>query len=332
VEKNWFNKINELYQKLRAKDNRRLMVFLVCLAIATVFWFLNALNKEYTVDLTFPVKYTNLPKNKILASSPPDHFTLKVNSWGFTILRHKLSMAFAPLVFNVNEFTAGQMENSPNSNFRIGTRKLINRFSNQVSNELKIVEIQPDSVYFTFDRVVRKKVKVKPEITYELKKQYYLSDEITTTPDSVVISGAESILDTIQFVRTRAQHYKELDKSIQRNVQLESSKNYKVEPARVILKIPLEEFTEKQVTVPITVTDVPENVNVKLFPDKAKINFMVGLSHFSDITENDFNLTVPYSGIEAKKEILKIRLNAEPQHILSVTVTPEDVEYLIEMK
>lgn len=327
-----FNKIHELYQKLRAKDDRRLMVFLVCLVIATVFWFLNALNKKYTVDLTFPVKYTNLPKNKILANSPPDQFTLKVDSWGFTILRHKLSMAFSPLVFNVNEFTSGQMENSPNSKFRIGTRQFINRLSNQVSNELKIIEIQPDSLYFNFDRLVRKKVKVKPNITYDLKKQYYVSGEITTEPDSVEISGAESILDTTFFVLTKAQHYKNLDKDIQRNVLLETSKSYKVDPTRVILKIPLEEFTEKQVLVPITVTNVPDNVNVKLFPDKARVSFMIGLSHFSDVTDKDFRLTVPYAEIEAKNEILKISLNAEPPNILSVTVNPEDVEYLIEMK
>ena len=87
-----------------------------------------------------------------------------------------------------------------------------------------------------------------------------------------------------------------------------------------------------EVITPITVTDVPENVNVKLFPDKAKVSFMVGLSHFSDVTEKDFKLTVPYSAIENKKEILKISLNAEPPNILSVAVNPEDVEYLIEMK
>lgn len=224
------------------------------------------------------------------------------------------------------------MENSPNSSFRIGTRQFINRLSSQVSNELKITEIQPDSLYFKFDRLIHKKVKVKPNITYELKKQYYISSEITTEPDSVEISGAESILDTIQFVATKAQHYKDLDKDIQRNVQLESSKNYSVSPSRVILKIPLEEFTEKQVVVPILVTDVPENVNVKLFPDKAKVSFLVGLSHFSDITANDFNLSVPYADIANKKEILKVKLNTEPPNILSVTVNPEDVEYLIEMK
>ena len=332
MEKSWLNKIHALYKTLRMKDDRRLMVFLVCLAIATVFWFLNALNKEYTVDLSFPVKYTNLPNNKILANSPPDHFTLKVNSYGFTILRHKLSMAFSPLVFNVNDFTGHRMESSENSKFRIGTRQFINRISGQVSNELQIIEIQPDSLYFEFDKIVRRKVKVKPNITYSLKQQYYVSGEISTDPDSVTVAGAESTLDTLQYVLTKKQHYKDLEKNIQRNVLLESYDNMTVDPKRVILKIPLEEYTEKNLSVPVHVTGVPDGVTIKLFPEKVKVSFLVGLSHFSEITDANFELTVPYSDIEEKKEILKVNLDLQPLNVLNVSVSPDQVEYLIEEK
>lgn len=308
------------------------MVFLVCLAIATVFWFLNALNKQYTVDLSFPVKYTNLPKNKILANSPPDHFTLKVNSGGFTILRHKLSMAFSPLIFNVNEFTNQRIEQSQGANFRYATRQYIRRFSTQVSNELQILEIQPDSVYFDFDRVVERKVKVQPDVTYSLKKQYFLNGEITTDPDSVTVSGPESVLDTLQYIATKKQHYKELDKSTQRNVLLTDYENLKISPKRIILKIPLEEYTQKQVLVPIVVKDVPENVSVKLFPDKAKINFMVSLSRFAEVTAKDFVLSVSYNDIVNKPDMLKVEIDQKPRYVISVSFSPDQIEYLIENK
>ena len=314
------------------KDDRKIVVFLICLAIATVFWFLNALNKEYTVDLSFPVRYTNLPKNKVLANKPPEEFILKVNSYGFTILRHKLSMAFSPLVFNVNEFTSGKMESSSNAKFKIATRQFIKRLSGQVSNELEITEIQPDTLYFEFDRIVKRKIKVKENITYDLKKQYFLNGEVTTEPDSVWVSGPESVMDTIQYVSTKYQHYKDLDKDIQRNVLLETYDNLELYPKRVVLKIPLEEFTEQQLLIPIKIMGAPDDISVKLFPDKAKVSFLVGLSHFSEITATDFHLSVPYSAIEEKKEMLDITLDSQPQYILSVSVTPEQVEYLIEKK
>ncbi len=241
-------------------------------------------------------------------------------------------MAFSPLVFNVNDYTGRKMEESDNAKFRIGTRQFINRISSQVSNELQIIEIQPDSLYFEFDRIVKRKVKVKPNITYELKKQYYVSGEITTDPDSVVVAGAQSLLDTLQYVYTKFQHYTDLDKNIQRNVQLEVYVNSSITPKRVILKIPLEEFTEKQLIVPVRIVDVPDSLLIKPFPDKVKVSFMVGLSHFSEITAKDFRFTVSYSDIAEKKEMLPISLEANAQNIRSVSFVPEQVEYLIEKK
>lgn len=314
------------------KNDRKLVIYLICVGIATIFWFLNALNKEYSVDLTFPVKYTNFPDNKILANTPPDHLTLKVNSYGFTILRHKLSMAFSPLVFNVDEFTNNQMENSDNERFTYNTRLFIAQFSDQVSNELRITEIQPDTISFQFDRIVTKKIKVEPNITYELKKQYYLNNTIKTTPDSVEVSGPESVLDTLKSIKTKFQHYRELDQSTQRNVQLEEYDNLTISPKRVVLNIPVEEFTEKQLYVPITVSNLPDSIHVTLFPNQARISFLAGLSQFSEIVPGDFELNVSYTDIQEKKELLQLQLKKQPPHILSVSVQPESVEYLIEKK
>ncbi len=314
------------------KNDRKLVIYLICVGIATVFWFLNALNKEYSVELSFPVRYTNLPNNKVLANTPPDHFTLKVNSYGFTILRHKLSMAFSPLVFNVNDFTDERMEDSEESRFTYNSRTFIPQISNQVSNELVITEIQPDTISFYFDQVVSRNVKVLPDITYDLKKQHHLNGEITTTPDSVLVSGPESILDTLQYVKTKSQHYKELDQETQRNVQLEEFDKLEIETKRVVLNIPIEEFTEKQLYVPISVVGLPDSLSVTLFPNQARVNFLVALSQFSEILPEDFVLNVSYLDIEQKKELLDLNLQLQPPHILSVSMYPEHVEYLIEKK
>lgn len=330
MEKNWLNTIQSIARRLRKINEGRIVIFTVCLAIATVFWFLNALSKEYTVDLAFPVRYTNMPANKVLANTPPSQFVLKVNSYGFTILRHKLSMAFSPIVFNVNEFTGGRLESSPNTKFSMATRRFINRLSGQVSNELQIIEIQPDTLYFEFDRLVKRKVKVKPAVSYSFKKQFYPSGLVSSEPDSVLVAGPESILDTLRFVETSVQSFTELDKTVQQAFNLKEYTKLDFQPKRVTVTIPVEEFTQKQLMVPVRVSDVPPGVAVKLFPERVKLSFLVGLSHFNQISEGQFVLTVPYADIEAKKPMLPVSVLSQPQHILSVSVSPEQVEYLIE--
>lgn len=312
------------------KNDRRLIIYLICVAIATIFWFLNALNKEYSVELYFPVKYTNLPKNKLLSNTPPDRFSLKVNSYGFTILRHKLSLAFSPLVFDVNDFTGHRMETSDQAEYAIPSKQFINRISEQVSNELRITEIHPDTLYFKFDRIVAKKIVIQPNVSYELKKQHLLSAIITTLPDSVMVWGPETVLDTLRFIQTKHQHFKSLDHTIQQQVALATIKNMEYEPNRVLLNIPVEEYTEKQLVVPVFVSNLPDSIQVNLFPDEVKVNFLISLNRFSEIKPADFRISVSFQDILDKVELLDLKLESHPPYSFSVSFFPEKVEYLIE--
>ena len=48
----YFGASHELHIK------RNVVTYGICVIIATVLWFLNALNKEYTTEITYPIKYT----------------------------------------------------------------------------------------------------------------------------------------------------------------------------------------------------------------------------------------------------------------------------------
>ncbi len=312
------------------KNNRKLATYLVCVSIATFLWFLNALNKQYSVNLTFPVKYTNWPANKILVNHPPDHFVLSVNSFGFTLLRYKLSLAFSPLIFNVNELTEGKMESSAKSEYAIPTRPFISRLSEQVSNELNITEIHPDTLVFLFDKVISKPVKVRPNVSFELKQQHFLNDVVTTIPDSILVSGPKSILDTLSFINTTYQHYKNVDHTIRQNIPLEKYRNLAFKTDRVLLEIPVEEYTEKQLAVPVTIKDLPQGVQVNLFPDKVNVSFMIALSRFRDVDAGDFRISADYGEIKKKEELLHLKIDTQPPFIHSLSLSPEQIEYLIE--
>ena len=330
VENKWFNTTITFLKKFRIKNDRKLVIFLICFGIATFFWFLNALEKEYTVEISFPVRFTNLPQNKILANDLPDHFVLEVRSFGFTLLRYKLSMAFSPLVFNVNDFTGNVMENSNNSFYAIPSKQYRNRLADQVSNEFNITGIQPDTIYFRFDEVVSRKLKVVPDISYEFKKQHFLTGNIKTEPDSVNVQGPKAILDTLQLVKTVSQQYKGLEKTIQKNVLLREIKNLKFSTKRVAITIPVEEYTEKQLLVPVSINNLPDSIHVNLFPAEVKVSFMAGLSRFSDIKPTDFKASVSYEDLQNKMDYLPVQLEKIPAYLKSVKYLPEKIEYLIE--
>jgi hypothetical protein len=330
VENKWINKAKNFFRKFQIRNERKLVIFLICVGIASTFWLLNALEKEYTVELTFPVRYTNMPDNKMLVNDLPKQFVLDVRSFGFTLLRYKLSMAFSPLVFNVGEIAGEMITNKGQLRYAIPSNRYRKNMADQISSELNLTAIQPDTIYFQFDEVITQKKKVVPNVDFRLKKQHYLYEEITVIPDSVDVHGPKTILDTLSAVKTVLQSFKELDHLVQRSTALEEIKILGFTPKRVTIQIPIEEYTEKQLAIPITIDSIPDNLKVNLFPAEIKVSFMIGLSRFSEIDSSDFKASVSYTDILNKLDYLPVKLKKIPPHLKSVRVLPIKIEYLIE--
>jgi len=332
VKTSWISKLLKYLKKVYFRNDRRVAAYIVCIVIATGFWFLNALSKTYTVEMVAPVHYVNLPNNKTLSNLLPEQFTLTVEAHGFTIIRHKLIFLIMPLEFNVNDLTNNRMTESKKSNFAFPTRQFLSELSYQISNELKITGMNPDTLFFKFGQMGHKQVKVKPNVQVNLKKQYQISGMIQTIPDSVSVSGPQSVLDTIQFAYTSAQQFNAADKTIQSVTSVIPMKELFFEPKSVKLNIPVDEYTEAQKSVPVVLVNQPAGTNIKLFPSKVKISFLIGLSRFSEVHPEDFKLSVSYKDIVDPENSgrLKIKLESVPAFLYQLKITPEEIEYLIE--
>lgn len=330
VKTNWVYKIVRYLQKVYFKNDKRVAAFVVCVAIASGFWFLNALSKSYTVNMTIPVAYSNLPNNKTLTNKLPDHFDLRIKAFGFTILRNKANFLFMPFDFNVNEMTNNQMMGTRQNKFDFPARQFVPDLSYQLSNEIEILNISPDTLHFIFGKLGQKRVKVQPMVTLNLKKQYQISGKMQTSPDSVVVNGPQSILDTLKFITTESKKFNAVERLVNTEAALHTIKETYFEIQKVTVKIPVEEYTEAQLSIPVHLTNQPENLNIKLFPSKVKVAFQVGLSRFQEIKPEDFKFSVSYTDIAEGKQRLKIISESTPAFLYELKITPEEIEYLIE--
>lgn len=312
----------------KLKNDKQIVAFLVCLLIATVLWFLNALGKDYISTISYPVKYVNAPSKHFLANTPPAKFELKVEAHGFTLLRHKLSLAFSPIILNISAITRDMEGKSGVYNIR--TENLVRRISDQVSKEISISEIRPEFIKLVLDSLITKKVPVKLNIKAEFKPQFYLEDPISASPDSVTITGPAMVLDTISLLNTESKTFERLDTPTEKAVALLHPEKTTLSPEKVMVKIPVERFTEKELKIPVEVRNKPEGVKIKLFPSEVKLSFLVGLSEFENTTDANFKASVDYADITKNPEALQIKIDTIPSFIQMLRISPAKVEYLIE--
>lgn len=313
----------------KLKENQQAMVFLICVLIATALWFLNALGKDYTTTISYPVKYVNAPNQQFLANKPPARLELKVDAHGFTLLRHKLRFSFSPIILNLTSITKN-ME-SQNGSYQVASSTLMRRIRGQVSNEIKITEVHPQLIPIILDSLKSKTVPVKADIKTGFKPQFNLKAPIRLEPNQVEITGPSSVIDTIFQLKTEAKNYTELDASLEKSLEIIHPEKTSLVPSETTLKIEVEKFTEKELKVPVIVKNKPDNVSIKLFPSEIKVSCLVGLSEFDNLKPEKFRAVVNYNSVKPNVRTLNVNIEKHPTYTQLIRFT-EEVEYLIENK
>lgn len=309
------------------------MVFLVFVVLSTFAWFLRALSEIYVADVRYPVEYINFPVDKYLNHNPPKKLILRIKADGFTILNSKL-MPKKKLPFDVKSFALNTLE-SDSSTVYILTRYAREFLSSELSKKknVEILFISPDTIYFHFSQLLRKKVAVKPVIDKSVsvfRQQYMLNGPILSIPDSVIVIGPDGLIDSLTFAYTEMITVKDLTDTLEKNYRLKkiSSLDYNYKKVKVI--IPVDRFTESSFEVPLTMRNVPDSFKImKIFPKNVRISFQVALSRFNQVTADQFKPYLDFSSIDPEIDSrVTVSLESVPEHISAIKIDPRNIEFL----
>ena len=319
----WPKKVSE-GNKLQFR--KRVQLFSVFLLIAAAIWLLNALSKNYTDLIEYPLVYTDFPENKVFVGEMPRHLDLQINAHGYALLRYKMFKKPVPISFKVSAFNMNRGPNSASA--FILTRYLRDQIAMQLPAELQLLEIKPDTLFFQFADKVTKMVKIKPNFDYSVEKQFTIKDDIMLTPDSVEVTGPDLILDTMKYVYTDRYVLGELNRNYTDRVRLKKEADLEYSTSRVNCSIELERYTELQVSVPIEVLNLPDSIMLQTFPSSIKLNCRVGLSKYDRIETYPFRAVVDYNKIADGVMALNVNIQNLPSYLLGYEFNPKTVEFL----
>lgn len=319
------------FKNRNIRIDRNILSYTICVIIAAILWFLNALNKEYTSEISYPVRYTDLPKGKYLVSELPSDITLEVKAKGFTLVGYRISTSFLPINLDINSYSNYMLEKDNILEYTLKLSTIKDRINNQLNSDIKLLNIKPEEIYFKFSHAVTKMIPVKPVVDYSLKKQHILKDEITAVPDSILVSGPASMMDTLSYIPTEIWKAGEISKNLSRTIDLDFPPNFSAEEKNVKINIELERFTEAKRNIPIFVWNLPDSLNIKLFPNTVDISYEIGLSRYDKVTDKDFEFIVNYSQT-SNSSYLPVEIVKIPSFIKNLSYTPQKVEYILEKK
>jgi hypothetical protein len=301
--------------------------FILFFLLSVIFWFLTKLSKEYDSTLVYPIEYENLPQDKLLQETPQNEVAIHVNSSGFKILSGKIF----PRTLKVD--ASALFLKSKNEYFLLLSQQR-GAIQRQMNDGVEIDHFIQDSIVLDLGFLSQKKVPVQLNSELSYQTGFDLQGELTVTPDSVTISGPESILDTIEFVETVNLIRTEVHKSIEERLALQTfdkGNNLKLSESEVTIKADVEKFTENTQTVPFVILNLPSDVTISTFPKEVQITYKVALSNFNEINPSSFLVECDYQ-LSAENNLLYLvpKLARKPDLVKNVKISPNRIEFVIE--
>ncbi|MFT4575679.1 MAG: YbbR domain-containing protein [Polaribacter sp.] len=309
----------------RKNKNKIPKAFSVALLFAVLFWLLIKMSKEYKTVISFPVEYVNIPQNKLIQKEPVKKIDIQIKASGFRLFG--LGIVQAKIKLDARKL---KRKSGSDYYFLLQNQKI--DIQHQITNKYMVDQIVEDTVYLNLGTLTSKMVPVYGNFDLSYKLGYHLIETIKITPDSIMVSGPEEQIDTLQRMQLEQFFKEDISETIETTLKITESTNaIKFKVKEVTIYGEVDQFTEGKLEVPFRIINMPDSVSVNTFPTTLKVIFQVGLSNFNKVNSSSFKIVCDYQqSINNNLNYLIPRVIFKPDFVTSVKLTPAKVEFLIQ--
>lgn len=306
---------------------KKILTFLLFVLLATIFWLMQIWRQDFETTLRIPVKYVNVPDSIIFEKDLIDDIEVKVKDDGAAILRYFFTRRNDSLIIDVRNQIKGSKENV------IQGATYEQLIHTKLFFSSTLVSYFPSKLTYTYDVLHQKRLPVIYDGYVNLAPGYLLDGDLLISPDSVMVYGSRAALDTLKYVLTKDDTLENITSTKELKVSMKDIKGIKYIPNQISLTIPVDEFMQKEVEIPVVCVNLPSNLNIKFFPSSVKIPLFVGLKRSNAIKKEDFKVIVNYDDLKDLKDpSIPVRIAASPDYVQTKPPIPSDVEFVLEQK
>lgn len=310
--------------KLSGAERRRISAFFTCLLLAIVAWVFVTMSNTYTFPVKVALNFKDQPLRKAFYALQADTVTALVGGTGWQKL-------LANLTATENRSVSVDVKKLETQNFVVLSSQLL-QINQKSDKNQQIISFNPDTVYFDFASHKVKRVPVVLNSSISYQHQYARSGDINLKPNFVTISGPTAYVDSVTAWKTTFLTVKKANASISSrlNLLLPTENNVSVYPKTVDVNVPVDEFTEKTLDIPVKLINNRSYNNVMLFPKKVKVVFTVSLNTYADINTDFFEAVADLDAWQKNGSVtLPVKLKQQPNYCKIVSIQPASINFIV---
>lgn len=271
---NFFRVINNLFHFNRTNWK----AVTLCLLTALVFWFFNALNKDYSTNLRFTVNFQFDEERYVPVEPLPEVVFMNVSGNGWDLLRKSMGVNLPDMNIPLER---------PTEVKKIVGSTLPALLAGQLGN-LQINHVVTDTLYLTLDPREKRKIKVAvdtDEFTFE--EGFGRLSPIVVLPDSISLEGPKSVLDQLPDSILLEINEEGIRNDFREEVEVTTSGGalLKRTPEKVEVIFEVVEWVNVNKTIQLVVENVPANMRLNLAEDSVQCLVRVPKNQLEDLDE-----------------------------------------------
>jgi hypothetical protein len=267
------------------EDPNRGAAVAVCLMLSFVLWLSLTLQEQRTVTVEFPVEVASLPDGQALAELPPATVNVQLRGTGLDLLG---------LVFNPSPVEVPASESTVSVQEAVELPR---------ASDAQVESVSPRVIGLKLEPRVDRQVPVRPRLSIQPASAYELIEAPMMRPDSLTISGAQSVVDDLGAWPTDSLVLKGVEDTVRTDLALKDSLSGLVTRSinEVTVEVRAGKFAVETREVDVEVTGVPVGQDlVALQPSTIRIRYRVLFDQlFASRRSSEFFATVSYSQIRS---------------------------------
>lgn len=254
-----------------------LRTYAISFLVALVMWALVNLGRNYPLRVEIPIMWGEFGENVAPVEPLPQKVIVDFYGEGWQLL----NIYGDPPVFRVD-----------------ATEEAINlqevmRARLAVFGNLSITNVVPSSLRIRLDEKVEKRIPLRAILDVQFASLHDYIGQPRLEPDSVSISGAKSLLDTLSYWVTEPVQIKDVNTDL--NLQLEINPGnslINVRPKKASFTARVSEYTEGEIRLLVRTENAPSNTAITFSPSVITVRYDVPLIEYARSQEQ-----IPYKAV-----------------------------------
>lgn len=293
----------------------------LCVLAATIFWFFNALNKNYTTTISFPLRFDYDDRNYIPVKPLQDELRLNVTGMGWDIFRKTIGLREQPLVIPLDR---------PSTIKKIvGSGSTLPALLASQLETLQINFVVNDTLYIDFEPKGRRWLSLSSDsVPGYIHRDFGIVGPINISPDSLLLEGPLKMITALPEPYSLTIAVSEIDEDFDEEIRVNvPGRNFiTMFPSRVRLSFSVERFVEMTDTVRLELTNIPRNAQPKMEVAKLPATIRIQQSMVQSFPWDSLRAVVDLKAfskgnIKVRPTLVGLPLHAELVKIDTIRIT-----------